>query len=222
MEQIKDRTVACEKIRTEITQDIADVRDCYVIEFKDEIEEFVQHMADAFLEWRCLDTEIGTNERLCHVSALVYSAITLHILSMKLLLSGHIVAAGNLMRQVIESIAMGLLCSTPSLGVLDRYIKGKYSTNKSVDQIIKHAKALGVKRESLKDLQKAQIFYHQYSHPSLFTVASHICFKTEGALYVGCSFDEGKVEQYRKEVNGRLSLAKVFSNFVQGVVNNVK
>ncbi len=219
---MEDRKVASEKIRTVITQDIADVRDRFVTEFMDEIEEFVQHMTDAFLEWRSLDTEIGTNERLGHVSALVYSAITLHTLSMKLLLSGHIVAAGNLMRQVIESIAMGLLCSTPSLGVLDRYIKGKYSTNKAVDQIIKHFKTVGIKRESLKDLQKAQVFYHQYSHPSLFTVASHICFDTEGALYVGSSFDEGKVEQYRKEVNGRLNLAKIFSNFVQGVANNLK
>jgi hypothetical protein len=219
---MEDRTVACEKIRIEITQDIADVRDRFVEKFKEETEAFVLDIADAYLEWRSLDAEIGTDERLAYVSALVYSAITLHILSMKLLLSGHVVAAGNVMRQVIESIAMALLCSTPSLGVLDRYIKGKYSTNKSVDQSIKHAKAMGVTREALKDLQKAQIFYHQYSHPSPFTIASHISFDTEGALYVGCSFDEGKVEQYQKEVDGRLSLAKIFRNFVQCVATNVK
>jgi hypothetical protein len=219
---MEDRTVACEKIRIEITQDIADVRDRFVEKFKEETEAFVLDIADAYLEWRSLDAEIGTDERLAYVSALVYSAITLHILSMKLLLSGHVVAAGNVMRQVIESIAMALLCSTPSLGVLDRYIKGKYSTNKSVDQSIKHAKAMGVTREALKDLQKAQIFYHQYSHPSPFTIASLISFDTEGALYVGCSFDEGKVEQYQKEVDGRLSLAKIFRNFVQCVATNVK
>jgi hypothetical protein len=81
---------------------------------------------------------------------------------------------------------------------------------------------MGVTREALKDLQKAQIFYHQYSHPSPFTIASLISFDTEGALYVGCSFDEGKVEQYQKEVDGRLSLAKIFRNFVQCVATNVK
>ncbi len=219
---MEDRMAALDEIRTEITTDIADVRDRFLKEFPGEIEEFVEHMADAFLNWRKLDAKIGTDVRLAHVSALVYSAVTLHILSMKLLMSGHIVAAGNLMRQVVESMATGLLCSATSLGILDKYIKGKYSTNKSIDQVIKYADKVGAKREALKQLQKTQVFYHKYSHPSLFTVASHICFDTEGALYVGCSFDEGKVVQYRKEVKGRLGLAKVFPNFVQGIANNMK
>jgi hypothetical protein len=222
MDITKDHSFACEKIRTEITQDIAEVRDRFVIEFKDLIEEFVPHMADAYLKWRSLDSKIDKDERLGQVSALVYSAITLHILSMKLLLSGHIVAAGNLMRQVIESIAMALLCSVPSLGILDQHIRGKYQSNKSVSQVIEHANIIGVKLGALEDLKKAQKFYHQYSHPSLFTLASHVSFDTVGALYVGCSFDEGKVDQYRKEVIGRLNLAKVFPNFIEAVSNNFK
>jgi uncharacterized Rmd1/YagE family protein len=117
-------------------------------------------MADTFLRWQTHDETIGPDERLGYVSALVYSAITLHIFSMKLFLSGHMVAAGNLMRQVLESMAMALLCSSPSLGVLDKFIRGHFSAQKSIPQVIKHANKLGLKKEGLKKIQQLQNFYH--------------------------------------------------------------
>jgi len=125
------------------------------------------------------------------------------------------------MRQVLESIATALLCSSSTLGVLEKYVKGKYSTQKSVEHLIKHSSKLGLNKEAIKDLKKSQIFYHGYSHPTLRTLAIHISFDTEGALYVGSSFDEGKVDQYRKEAEGRLSLAKTFPNFVVAVSHNL-
>jgi hypothetical protein len=140
---------------------------------------------------------------------------------MKLFISGQIIAAGNLMRQVLETIATALLCSSATLGVLEKYSRGKYSTQKSVEHLIKHSSKLGLKKDALKVLKSSQIFYHGYSHPTLITIATHISFDTEGVLYVGSSFDEGKVEQYRKEIEGRLSLAKVFSNFVLAVASNL-
>ena len=218
---MEDRFAVIDKIRKEVCQDDAEVRDRFLAEFTQEVDEFVQIMADAFLGWRTLDGNIGHNEKIGNVSAFVYSAITQHILSMKLFLSGHIVAAGNLMRQVVESMAMALLCSSASLGVLEKFIRGHFSTQKAIDMVIKHYKKLGLKKEGLEDIKRAQIFYHSYSHPSRFTLASHISFETAGALYVGSSFDEGKIEQYRKEVGGRLGLAKVFCNFIEAVSHNL-
>jgi hypothetical protein len=52
------------------------------------------------------------------------------------------------------------------------------------------------------------------------TIASYVSFQELG-LYVGASFDEGKVEAYRKEVEGRVSLASTFHNFVEGVKINL-
>jgi hypothetical protein len=46
-------------------------------------------------------------------------------------------------------------------------------------------------------------------------------FESEGALYVGCSFDEGKIEQYKKEMAGRVGLARVFPNFIEAVSHNL-
>lgn len=218
---MEDRSVVIQNILKEVSKDDSEVRGRFLDEFRQETGEFVQHMADAFMFWRQLDQSIGADARLSHVSAFVYSAITLHILSMKLFLSGHMVAAGNLMRQVVESMAMALLCSCPPLGVLDKFIRGHFSTQKSISQLTKHANKLGLKKDGVKDIQRAQNFYHAYSHPSRISLASHISFEAEGALYVGCSFDEGKVEQYRREVAGRVSLAKVFSNFVSAVSQNL-
>ncbi len=53
------------------------------------------------------------------------------------------------------------------------------------------------------------------------TLAIGMSFSQKGGLYVGASFDEGKVEAYKKETNGRVGLAKVFPNFVDGVTGNV-
>ncbi|MHB8765223.1 MAG: hypothetical protein ACYDA8_12945 [Deferrisomatales bacterium] len=219
---MEDYSAACEKIRQELVADFPDVRERFLAEFQDAVERFVHLMAEAFLAWRALDKNIGQDIRSGHVSGLVYSAVTLHILSMRLLLSGHVVAAGNLMRQVIESMASALLCSVAELGILDEYIKGDYRANKSIRQLLKHAGQVGVPIEAVEDLRSAQLFYHQYSHPSLLTVASHICSETEGALYVGCSFDAGKIDAYEKEIDGRLGLAGVLLGFVHCVARNLK
>jgi hypothetical protein len=99
------------KIKTEITSDDAEIRSAFLSHFNDEIDNFTNAISNAFLNWRALDNEIKGDEKRACVSALVHTAITLHILSLKLFISGQIVAAGNLMRQVLESIALALLCS---------------------------------------------------------------------------------------------------------------
>ena len=44
---------------------------------------------------------------------------------------------------------------------------------------------------------------------------------SEGALFVGAAFDQGKLEAYTKEANGRVNLASVFVSFVEAVKANV-
>jgi hypothetical protein len=39
--------------------------------------------------------------------------------------------------------------------------------------------------------------------------------------YVGANFDLGKIEQYRKEIDGRLGLSGVFVSFIEAVKANV-
>lgn len=141
---------------------------------------------------------------------------------MRLLLTGYIVAAGNIQRQVLETIALALLSSCKTLDVCSRFTEDKYSVKNAVRDVLRHADKINANKGALKVLKEARDFYHDYSHPSMATLASHIGFSDEGrSLYVGASFDKGKIEQYQKEFEGRISLAGVIPNFVAGVIANV-
>lgn len=212
---------AREVILREIISDSSEVRDEYLKLFRSDVELFSESMAHAYIKWKEFDDEIKGDERRALVSAIVYSAISLNISSISVLLSGHTVAAGNLMRQVCESIALALLCSGKSLNVLDQFLDDKYSTTVAVRDVIRHAEALSLHGDALEVLRNSQNFYHKYSHITKMTIAVGMSFSQKGALYVGASFDEGKVDIYTKEVKGRVSLAGVFSNFVEGVTSNV-
>ena len=210
-----------EVIFKEIIFDNSEVRNKYHELFRNDVEAFSESMAQAYIKWKEFDDEIKGEEHQALVSAIVYSAISLNISSLNLLLSGHTVASGNLLRQVCESIALALLCSGKSLDVLDRFIEDKYSTTVAVRDVIRHSETLSLHSDALEVLKNSQKFYHKYSHFTKMTIAIGMSFSQKGALYVGSSFDEGKVDIYKKEVFGRVSLANVFSNFVEGVSSNV-
>lgn len=219
---MKDLNEVRHTIERELTSDDPEIRAEYLKHFGADVSRFTNAMSDAFIKWRALDGRVKGDERRAHVSALVYSAITLQILSMKLFLTGCIIPAGNLQRQVLETIALALLCSGKETGVLDKYMANEYLANKAVAEVQQHAKTLKLHDDALQILKRARDFYHKYSHPNLLTIAIHISFSSSGgALYVGASFDEGKLEQYKKEIAGRVGLSEVFGNFVDGVAQNV-
>ena len=212
---------ARESLLTELISDDAEVRAKYLSHFEANANEFVDALSHAFMKWRSLDAELQGNEKRAYISALVHTAISLHFLSLKLFLSGHAVAAGNLMRQVVETISLGILCSGKDLGILERVMEDKYSTSDAVRDLLRHSQNLGLSGEGVQALRKTQKFYHQYSHPTLLTMSTFSSFSERGGLYVGAAFDDGKIDAYRKEVSARVSLAKVFPNFVDGVIANV-
>ena len=210
---------AQEKILKELTEEDIEVRGEFLKLFRAEVIKFSEAMAEAFLNWRTHDVGAEKNDKHAYISALVYTSIHLHILSMKLYISGYSVAAGNLFRQVVETIALALLCSGKDLNIIEKFINKKYSTRKSVQDLIRHADKLGLNKDSVKDLKNAVSFYHKFSHINLLTIASGMSFSKQ-SLFVGSSFDQGKIESYKKEVNGRINLALVFSNFIDGVKEN--
>ena len=96
----------------------------------------------------------------------------------------------------------------------------KYSVNKAVGDALRHATTIGVNEDSIKALYDAQQFYHKYSHPSLHSIGAGASFSSCD-LFVGASFDRAKMKIYTKEMQGRVSLAEVFSNFIDAVKANV-
>ena len=210
---------AREKILSELASDDSDVRAEYLKLFEADAQEFSTSMAQAFMKWRALDAEMQGSDERAYISAQVYLAITLHILSMKLFLSGHIVAAGNLFRQVVESIALALVCSGKDLPILAQFMKGEYSTNRAVHDVWRHREKLGL-NDAVESLKNTQEFYDKYSHPTPLTIAAIMSF-SENGTYVGTSFDKEKIDAYKREAIGRVSLARVFPNFVDGVMANI-
>lgn len=219
---MKNPNDANSQILTEILWDDPAVRTEFIKHFRSQANVFAQHMSVATAAWRTLDTGIGGSQKLAFVSALVYTAITLHVRSMKLFLAGELEAAGNLFRQVVECMALALLCSNQDLLILSLFMKGKYSTHKAVKDLRAHAEEVGAPERAIKDLEKGRRFYHQYSHPTAITIANLISYQERGAsLYVGASFDHGKLELYRKEANARANLAQTFVSFIELVKTNV-
>ncbi len=210
-----------ESIAEEVMEDDSEVRKNFIGHFKNQIDDFIKAMSRAYINWQEFDSTIGADMKKAYISGLIFNAINNHIVSMKIFLSGYIVAAGNLQRQVIETIALAFLCSGSSLDILDRFMKNKYFTNKAVNDVLKNYKTLNLNEDALKGLKKSQVFYHNYSHPSQLSLASLISFSKEGKLHLGVSFDEGKIKEYTKEVESRVSLANVFNNIIEGIRANV-
>ncbi len=212
---------AREMILAELTSDDSDVRTRYLKLFEADVKLFSDAMAQAFMKWRSLDTGAQDHEKRARISDLVFTAINLHIVSLKLFLSGHTVAAGNLSRQVVESIALALMCSGKDSKTLKQFMENKYSSKNAVRDVRRDYKKLRLKKDAVNQLEDAQKFYHKYSHITWLTIATGMSFSIKGDRYVGAAFDEGKVEAYTKEASSRVALAKVFPNFVDGLMANV-
>lgn len=208
---------AREKLLVELRADEdGDIRKEYWTRYEQGINEFVDHMAAAYVDLNVVEGQIKGDEGRGLVAALIYTALMLNLLSMKLFLSGHIVAAGALFRQVLEAISLALLCSKKDLGVRSRFQNDRYSTNDAITHLVRRCEQLNLKPEAVRRVQESQKFYHKYSHVGRFTIASAMVFEGPG-LYIGAAFDKGKFESYDKEFQGRKSLAAILPNFIAAV-----
>jgi len=208
-------------VSDELLGDTNQVRSKFLKHFQSELEQFIAAMAASYLHWKKFDKTVDGNEERAHISALLYGAINAHVISMKLFISGYFTPAGNTERQALESAAMALLCSKPELGFLRRYMDDKYSSNKAVRDVVKHHKALRLKREALKTLEKNRAFYDKFSHPTFMTLAASIGLSEPGPLFFGAVFDNGKMPFYEKEIRSKLSFAGIINNIIDGVRINL-
>jgi hypothetical protein len=208
-------------IFTEITQDDPEIRSSFMAHFSSDVVSFSEAIAESVVLWRMLlDKGIKDQER-AYISGLTHAAITLQTLSMKLLLSGQMVAAGNAFRQVLESSCTALLCSSKQLNVLQRFVQDQYSTSKAVADVLRHWQKLGLIKDALPQLKDSENFYHKYSHVTRLTLANFISLEAPD-IYVGASFDTKKLDAYRKEVSGRVGFSHVFSSCIHAIDRNLR
>lgn len=220
-EDTKEYSEIYEKIKNELENDRAEVRQKFIDKFKGSITDFINAMSTASLKWISLDSNIKDNIEKAHISSIIYSLINTHVVSMKLFLSGYSIPAGNLQRQVVESMALALLCSRKDLNILGQYVDNKYSTNKALKYLRKHRKSLNLDGKFVTALEQAKKFYDDLSHHSQFSLSTLISFSEDGVVYFGASFDEGKSEQYTKEIKWRVDLAHGINDLIDYIKHNL-
>jgi hypothetical protein len=207
-------------IRQELLTWDIEISNHYLSQYPEQIERFAASMTVACRAWKDFDKTIQENEQRAHISSLIFGALSLHLMSTKLLIWGCLAPAGNTMRQVLEIISMAFLASKPRLGFLDRYASGRYSTNYAVRDVIKNHKRLNLQRNALEVLRDARDFYNKFSHPTLLTIATFIEFGG-GSVYFGASFDPSKQYAYNKEINTRVQVAGLLESMIQGIRYNL-
>lgn len=73
-----------EIIAEEVMEDDPEVRKNFIVHFNNQIADFIKVMSRAYINWKEFDSNIGTDVKKAHISALIYSAINSHIISMKI------------------------------------------------------------------------------------------------------------------------------------------
>lgn len=208
------------EILNELLSDDLDIRAKYYKLFKSDVDVFVKNMTNAFSKYHALQVDAKSDKNKNYVAAMVYAAFSLNIVSLKLFLSGHIVAAGNILRQAVESIALALLFSGKDIDILKRFINDKYSSNRAIRDVMNKSIQLSINDDALKMLKDFQEFYHKYSHPTSRTLGTLVSI-SGGKTYAGASFDGNKIEIYRKEISLRIGLSKIFPSFIDVVLINI-
>lgn len=116
---------------------------------------------------------------------------------------------------------MALLCSAKELPVLDRFLEDKYSTNDAVTNLVRNCKVVNAKPDAVQVVKDSYTFYHKYAHITKLTIATGANFELGGVPNIGAFFDPAKAPEYKKEVIGRVSLAKVLPNIIDAVIRNI-
>lgn len=183
-----------------------DVVDQFVSRFRTELEEFVRVTSGClpFLEEVARRGE--RTERRAWVYQYLYMAVNSAVGAARLTVEGFPVPAGNLLRQLTESVAVALLFSCPGLSDFRRFIGDpeKYPFHKAIHRVRgkKIRKKLDVNVEGWEHLMGVSSRLDDFSHPSALGAATISALDGSGTRDLGGNFDPAKEEFYQ----GRLQL----------------
>jgi hypothetical protein len=206
-------------------------------------DQFAQHVSNQVLElsnalavcFRLVaplnDVANRTEEiRAAYVSGFTFGVLDDIVVSAKLLLTGKISAAGNLMRQAGEGIALAILCSSVRPLIVQKQkrkeVKGLFwellknddkctRGHRAIEVLEWNAAALGVNANAIERLKEAKEHYNQFSHCGKVTIACRMALDQVGKGFIGGEFDEAKLDGYRAELASRIALCKVLPDFMR-------
>lgn len=243
---MKERIIHPEKsenIINELTNPNNEEIDAFSNNFPEEIYKFGESFSKAykkFLElWRFTEDENkkenGVSQK-DYVTFLTYLILDNLFTSTKLILLGFQTASGNLMRQVVEGIAVVILCSLQKNikidtegNVIERhYFKSlrekKYYTEpqKAISTLEQNKKNINISEHGLEVLRLIKNYYSYYSHPTVWSTRSFISNGKPGRMYIGGGFDDGKIQEYKSELQSRVALCDKLPELIDGLIKKVK
>lgn len=214
-------------------------------------DQFAAHVGQALLELcealaACFRLMATLNEaanraetkRTALVGAFVFGVLDDILVSTKLLLTGKLPASGNLMRQVIEGIAISILCSSDSPLAVQQKTKRKPAVRAlywdrldsgdpcargylAISQLEWNAAALGVNAIAVKRLCEAKEYYNAFSHCGTATITNRVSLEGIGMFHLGGHFDEAKLETYRAELASRIGLCRMLPAFMEQMIASI-
>jgi hypothetical protein len=140
-------------------------------------------------------------------------------------------AAGNLMRQVVEGIAMSFLCSTDDLLIIQtksnqppvmahywqkvRDEDERTQGDRAVGQLGLNAGKLSVTAGGVGQLRRAKKYYNGFSHCGTTTITNRVPLEEVGVFHLGGLFDVAKLDVYHAELDSRISLCRMLPEFME-------
>jgi hypothetical protein len=206
---MNDPYLAATALQAVLTQANDNSRSQFLAHFSTEIEELAKALSQAHRRFVLINSRVPQDERSGLTQAFLYSAFDALVSATHLLIFGHLLAAGNLMRNWGESVAMALLCSNDRLSDFELFARdpSKYATHKAIDRLgnRKVAKFLDVNPEGLAVFKEINGFYNEHSHASAWAISARGIQDASGNLTLAGEFDPGKLDYYRHQLSLRRS-----------------
>lgn len=228
-----------EDIIKEIFDVNSEIIDNFSKHFSKELLDFAESFSEAYKKHLELDRLITgpANIQIAYVSGLVFTMLDNLLISVKLFVMGYSIPSGNLMRQVIESIPLMILCSlkdniriktkknkTKTIHFYTSFLnnKSEAQSHKAIHHLEMNYQDIGINKDAIDTLKKARKFYHNYSHPTQFSMTTKISSEIPNTSYIGGCFDNGKIEDYKKELVHRNNFCRIIPNIIDGLIISLK
>ncbi|WP_175998267.1 hypothetical protein [Burkholderia stabilis] len=226
MSSTTDQLNTPELVRLALLDDDRAVRAKFAKHLGAELDRLASTLAECFERLPTLHTRVAAvrTQRGSLMDVLVFGVLDDIVISTKLLVSGKGTAAGNLMRQAIEGVAMSLLCSIDGEVVLDARskkgdLRGEYwslvmvddprvQAQRAIQQLTWNADLLAVDPTGVAELAAVAKHYSSLSHAGIMTVLSRVALNASGQPTVGGSFDPDKLDWYCRELDWRVRLSR--------------
>lgn len=222
-------------IMVEMFDDDRWVKDEFANHLAQGCQAFAEILAPAFANFPALEKlSKDGDKQSAMVANFIFGVMDDLVVSMKLLLSGKMIASGNMMRQAVEGVCVAVLCSAREPIAISKKENVVYwevaidesdtrgRSYRALDHLELNRETLGIDPDAIERFKVARKKYHLFSHPNLLSTATRMRFGELNKIFVGGTFDDEKIEAYRVEINERIGLSKILPRLIRELVKRLE